>query len=250
MTDPAYPSDAADIEGYARYAVYYAAPRASALADLGGAWLGWDADRGAAPERPEVAGLPATAEAITARARGYGFHATLKAPFRLKEGATAADLAAAMAEFAAKTPAADGAPLAVMADLQFPALRPSAPSPGVDALAAAVVRAFDPFRAPLNEAELAKRRKSPLSPKHEAYLADWGYPYIFDEFHFHMTLGRGPDRAEAEAVAAALTPLFAPHLSDPFRFGEICLSGEPHPGDGDDPSATHFRILRRFALTG
>jgi hypothetical protein len=46
-------------------------------------------------EHPDLEGLGATElSEITGPARRYGFHATLKAPFRLAEGASEADLIA------------------------------------------------------------------------------------------------------------------------------------------------------------
>ena len=59
--------------------------------------------------RPVTPGVPggwtrAAIDAITLDARRYGFHATLKAPFRLAEGRTAAELDAAVARYAAGRP--------------------------------------------------------------------------------------------------------------------------------------------------
>ncbi|MEF9604921.1 DUF1045 domain-containing protein, partial [Paracoccus sp. PXZ] len=65
-----------------RYAIYYAPPE-GAFARRASAWLGWDAACGQPLTPPEL-GLPA--EEITRDPRRYGFHGTLKPPFRLAEG--------------------------------------------------------------------------------------------------------------------------------------------------------------------
>ena len=71
------------MEGFARYAVYFAPEGGSALWRFGCAWLGWDAETGAECAMPDPPGLPAPREALTRAPRRYGFHATLKPPVLL-----------------------------------------------------------------------------------------------------------------------------------------------------------------------
>ncbi len=230
------------LEGYARYAVYWAPEQGSGLWEAGSAWLGWDAAAARPVARPGGV-LPDghDAGAITADPRRYGFHATLKPPFRLAEGVAPGALDAALAALAARTAPAEGPPLAVDAGLGFVALRPSGPAPAVDALAAACVTGLDGLRAPLDAAELARRRAAGLSAAQEANLLRWGYPYVLDEFRFHLTLtGRLSD---PEPVRAALARHFAPHLGARLAIGRLCLFGDP---GGGQP----FRLLRAHALTG
>ncbi len=227
---------------YARYAVYWAPEQGSALWQAGASWLGWDAAAGRAVARPEEV-LPdgLNADALTATPRRYGFHATLKPPFRLADGTDAGALDAALAALAARTAPAEGAPLTVDARLGFVALRPSGASPAVDAVAAACVKELDRFRAPPDAAELAKRRAGGLSPAQDENLVRWGYPYVLGEFRFHLTLtGR---LADPEPVRAALARHFAPHLEGPLVVARLCLFGDPGGG-------APFRLLRAHALTG
>ncbi|HTZ38232.1 MAG TPA: DUF1045 domain-containing protein [Stellaceae bacterium] len=87
----------------ARYAVYFVPEPGAPLARFGAAWLGYDIAGGKAAARPALAGVPAERlEAITAEPRRYGFHATLKPPFSLAEGTSAAALDAAVAALAAR----------------------------------------------------------------------------------------------------------------------------------------------------
>ncbi|MCS0466276.1 DUF1045 domain-containing protein, partial [Burkholderia mallei] len=70
-------------------------------------------------------------------------------------------------------------------------------------------------------AERAKRAAAPLSERQRALLAEWGYPYVLDEYRFHMTLSDPlDDPAERaalidwwKAAAAALGPLPVDHAA-------------------------------------
>jgi hypothetical protein len=112
----------------------------------------------------------------------------------------------------------------------------------LNALANKVVSELDTFRAPLTQAELDRRRKSRLSPRQEELLAQWGYPYVMEEFRFHITLtGRLP-RTQAEHVHAVLTPVLSTMLPTPFVVGSLCLVGEDTDG--------MFHLIHRYALSG
>lgn len=225
----------------ARYAVYYAPPPTSPLWRKASAWLGRDAYTGEALDRPALSGLEdLDFDALTADPRGYGFHATLKAPFELAADATEDELLAFAGRFAADRPAfeAEIAPAALGAFLAF---RPVGASPTIAALAADCVRAFDPFRAPLSEFDLARRRRAPLTPEQDAQLFQWGYPYVFGDFRFHMTLTRSiPDEAVRARVLTALQAHFADETG-PHRFAGIAVFKQP---DRSSP----FTILERFAF--
>jgi putative phosphonate metabolism protein len=225
-----------------RYALYFAPRPETALAQFGARWLGWDVDRGAAVEALETAGLPrAIHGAVTEEPRHYGFHATLKAPFRLAEGATESDLVGMAASFAAGRTALTAAPLRFGPLATFLAFTPSEWSPPLHDLAADCVADFDAFRAPPTEAELAKRRKAGLSAAQESLLARWGYPYVMAEFRFHLTL-TGPLENELRArVGEALQPRVGPLLTEPLAIDDLTLCVEPTPTAG-------FRVLRRFPL--
>jgi len=226
----------------ARYAIYYAPPRDSALSRMADAWLGRDAWSGAALERPSLPGLDGLdLDALTADPRGYGFHATLKAPFELADGASEAELLDFAAAFAARqapfvaavSPASLG---------RFLAFRLETPTPQMDALHAACVREFDPFRAPLSDFDLARRRKAPLTEEQDSRLVSWGYPYIFEDFRFHMTLtGAIRDTALAERVLAALQAHFAP-VSGAHRFDGVAVFKQAD-------RAAPFHVLERFAFS-
>lgn len=225
-----------------RYALYIAPRPETALAQFGARWLGWDLERGQAIDAPETAGLSsALHDAATAEPRRYGFHATLKAPFCLAEGATEGDLIGVAAAFAAERAPLATAPLRFGPLAGFLAFTPGEWSPRLHDLAADCVAAVDAFRAPLTEAELAKRRRAGLSAAQETLLARWGYPYVMGEFRFHMTLTGSLESEIRAQVGDALQPKVHALLGEPLMVDNLALCVEPAPMSG-------FRVLRRFPL--
>ncbi len=236
------------LEGFARYAVYYAPPAGSKMEAAGAAWLGWNPETGGETEPPELpAPLLEARDELVRQARRYGFHATLKAPFRLAEKFEVDELDAALERFAEATPPAEGPALTAVhakgEEMGFVALMTDGPAPEIDALAERCVTQLDLLRAPLTAAELAKRRRAGLDTMEDANLRNWGYPYVLKRFRFHMTLTVRVSRAEAERIVPELDELFAPTLEWPFTIRELALFGDP--GDG-----APFRVLKRYPLTG
>jgi hypothetical protein len=219
-----------------RFAIY-AVPGAG-LADAAGAALCQQAEQWlgrSATGQPVTAGVPvgwtrAEVDAITASARRYGFHATLKAPFRLAEGRTPAELDATLAGFAASHAGALVPRLSLDCLGGFYALVPGAKAEGLHALADEVVTAFDAFRAPSTEAEIARRHPESLTQRQRELLKTWGYPYVLDEFQFHLTL---TDRIPCErrpAVERTLRGWFASSLGITVPVGALALFTEDEPG--------------------
>jgi hypothetical protein len=181
----------------------------------------------------------AAVDAITVDARRYGFHATLKAPFRLAEGRTPEELDAAVARFAAGR-AATVIPQLTLARLGgFFALVPGAEAPGLHALADEVVRAFDDFRAAATEAELDRRNPAALTPRQRELLGAWGYPYVLDEFLAHLTLTDRIPKERQPAVERALTGWFAELLGADMPVDALAVFTEAEPGAPFELRAVH-----------
>ncbi len=223
----------------ARVAAYYAPQPDDALFAAGSAWLGRDPESGAPLPQPDV---PNIAE-VTAEPRLYGFHATLKPPMRLADNCRWSDVVAAAAELADRTAAFDLPRLAVADVFGFLALRETVPCPPLQALADDCVEHLDPFRAPTSEAELARRRRARLSPRQDAMLVRWGYPYVFDAWFFHMTLTRRLSAEEKGFYQPAAEAHLACALAIPRRVTDICLFVQPVPGEA-------FVIEKRLKLRG
>lgn len=211
-----------------RVAIYYTPPAGHKLARAGAEWLGRD------PFAEPETGLPVTSGRdgvgeLTAEPRRYGFHATVKAPFRLADGRTLDELAAALGAFCSDREAPRLGPLRI-ADLEnFTALAPDGPRPALDALAADAVRNFEPFRAPLSPEELARRLTPSLTARQEEHLRLWGYPYVFEEFRFHMTLTGRVAEARRPAVIEMLQGRFNGLLDAAPRLDCLALFVEPEP---------------------
>jgi putative phosphonate metabolism protein len=226
------------MDDIARYALYLIPE--GALGAFGEEWLGWDAARGVALPAPE--GAPADWQAITAEPRRYGFHATIKPPFRLAEGCTAAALGEAVGALCARLDPVDCAGLRLSAIEGFLALVPEGETAALDTFAARIVAELDGFRRPADAGEIARRRAAGLTEGQEANLARWGYPYVMEEFRAHFTLtGRLPPDRGAE-VAAHLAGWLVGVRLRPFRVESLCLAGEMAGGG--------FRLLHRYALSG
>ncbi|MEM6594237.1 MAG: DUF1045 domain-containing protein [Pseudomonadota bacterium] len=221
---------------YARFAIYYVPPKGP-LAEFGATWLGWDVLAGLEAHQYDLPGL----HDITMTPRKYGFHGTLKPPFKLKGGQTQSGLELATAAMAKTVPLAlcDGLELTRLG--RFLAITPSGALDDLQRIADACVRDLDEFRAPASEAELARRRKAGLSARQEALLSRWGYPYVFEEFRFHLTLsGQLPD--EDIKTWQEILRSHLPDLPAPFVIDQIALCGERQDG--------RFELIHRYPLTG
>lgn len=171
----------------ARYAIYYVPVPASALYRFGASVLGYDAYSGSAVPYPEGADH-AVWPTLTRDPRVYGFHATMKPPMQLKDGVSEHDLERAFRAFAHEQKRVTAGGLVVRELGSFIALVPAAPCEPLNALSALCVSHFDRFRALMTEQELARRLTPGLSHRQIEHLYRWGYPHVFEDFRFHMTL--------------------------------------------------------------
>ncbi|MGY9057261.1 MAG: DUF1045 domain-containing protein [Alphaproteobacteria bacterium] len=228
-----------------RYAIYFAPAQDTPLWLFGIGWLGRDPISGRLLPPTEVPGL-AEKQVVSATEspRHYGFHATLKPPFHLADGVGVVEVQAAAHQFAAARKPFDAPPVTLQRIGRFQAFALTAPSAEMDSLAADSIMHFDRFRAPPSEAELAKRRGRGLSERQERYLQQWGYPYVMEEFRFHMTmLGSNHDEAVHDAVTAYLNPKAAIFAEQPLRVDAVCLYRQETP-------EAPFRMVERFPFTG
>ncbi|ABD08774.1 Protein of unknown function DUF1045 [Rhodopseudomonas palustris HaA2] len=225
-----------------RYAIYYLPPPGSVLDRFGSALLGYDVVTGAEPPFPEAMtrAVPDWA-AITREPRKYGFHATLKAPIALAAGQSEAELLWACATFA-ETPRAIPVIAPVVQSIgSFIAVVPSAPSDELVQLATDCVRSFDTFRAPLTAADRARRKPAQLTPRQIQYLDHWGYPYVIEEFRFHMTLTGSLDRVRHVELLGLLRQQF-----DVLDLGTLAI--DRIAVCRQDSAGERFRSIGQFQL--
>jgi putative phosphonate metabolism protein len=227
---------------FPRYAIYYAPDADSALARFGAELLSYDAFTGGdmlvhadvlaqAPDWPLLIKDP----------RKYGFHATLKAPFPLAIDKTEVELIAACEAFVA-TPRAIPVIAPVVRSISgFTAVVPDAASADLSTLAQACVESFDDFRAPMTPDDRARRKPENLTPRQVEQLDQFGYPYVRDDFRFHMTLtSRLPPDRQAP-VREMLEQRFAVLALASLRIDRVVLFKQ-------DSATARFRVLRSFSL--
>lgn len=214
-----------------RYAIHFAPPADDRLSQTAARWLGRDAFTGETNELQALPGLDADSRhALTADPRRYGFHGTLKAPFALADGSSEADLIAAFEDFAADLTPFEIRKLVLHQLGPFFALVSEAHCQALQEFAAQAVQSFEPFRAPLSDADMARRNPDKLPERQRQYLKEWGYPYVFEEFQFHLTL-TGPVPAETTTtMRTVLEGTFAEHIGKPLHVASVALFVEPHRG--------------------
>ncbi|MDB5749986.1 MAG: hypothetical protein JWP65_407 [Ramlibacter sp.] len=219
-----------DLQLAARYAIYHAPAVDSAWWRFGAGWLGRDELRDLALPQPRLAGLsPDRFAAATAGPRRYGFHATLKAPFRLRAGASEQLLLRRLAEVAGTLGAV---PLGALFPLQldgFVALVPAGRPEGLHAVASHCVLQLDDLRAPLTQAELARR--GPLDAIGASLLQRYGYPHVLERFRFHLTLSGQVDDATAQVLlarAAEAVDALQHGAAGCARLDRLCLFRQDH----------------------
>lgn len=206
-----------------RYAVYYTPRAQSALSKSVASWLGRDAFEDVEVETSH--GL----DAYVVSPRRYGFHGTLKAPFRLADAVEEKDLLELFESFCAGQ-SAFTLPKITLGKLgSFFALVPAEPDEALSALASDVVKAFEPMRAALTHGEIERRNPDRLTPRQREHLMRWGYPYVMDEFRFHLTLSDAVPTNKSDEMEAALRHHFAEFIDQPLQIDTLGLFVETAP---------------------
>jgi putative phosphonate metabolism protein len=227
---------------YPRYAIYYVPEPDSDFDRFGTELLGYDATTGEDLAFPDgILQLAPDWRELTHDPRKYGFHATLKPPHSLAPGKTETELLAACEAFA-NTPR----PIPVINPIVdsisgFIAVVPAEPSDELERLAADCVREFDSFRAPLTSEDRARRNPSTLTPRQREHLDRWGYPYVMEDFRFHMTLTGRLGDAKRAPIRTILQERFALLGITTLSIDRIALFRQ-------DDADSRFRIVWHGAL--
>lgn len=226
---------------FTRYALYYAPPPSAGWSRIATGWLGWDMQTGQEVAHPVLADLPLPLAEITRAPRKYGLHATLKPPFRQAAGMEPGDLEAACESLVKTLPALSVGPLRLTRLGQFLALCPPATAELSD-LAAACVRGLDHLRAPMTQTEYSRRLNTNLTPRQLSNLNIWGYPFVLDDFRFHITLSGRLPKGDLGLVQTVLEQTLVPNLPEMFKITDLALAGQDRDG--------RFHLLRRFSMSG
>lgn len=223
-----------------RYAIYFTPPAGDPLLKVAANLLGRNAFSGQPVKVPQIRGLDnADFAQLTESPRRYGFHATLKAPFHLAEDFEERELLSAMMHFASSINPIEIPKLEISCLDGFFALVPSEPLAGLNQLANDIVVAFDRFRALPTEHDIKRRNPDALTISQRRNLEQWGYPYVFEDFRFHMTLTGPvpePDRPKIERI---LSEFLEPVLEEPVEINNLALFTEAQPGDPFEINSLH-----------
>ncbi len=214
-----------------RYAIYFTPSMYDPLSVAAASWLGRNVYSGEAPEAPSIAGFSRQELAFhTAVPRRYGFHGTIKAPFRLNAETSESALLKSLMHFASTMTPFEIPRMEISRLGEFYGLAPSVPCDQMNYLAASVVQTFDTFRAPLSDAEIERRDPDRLTAPQFSNLHRWGYPYVMDEFRFHMML-TGPVNSNLNTrFETALRDFFGPVLNEPLKISSLALFIEQEAG--------------------
>ena len=111
----------------------------------------------------------------------------------------------------------------------------------VTELAASTVSYFDKFRAPLSDKDIEKRRQRRLTPQQDALMLRWGYPYVMQEFKFHMTLTGPLALTKLMRSNDVQTHGFRNSLVNHSNISSLALLGE-------DNDSGRFHVIERLSL--
>jgi putative phosphonate metabolism protein len=233
---------AAGVTNFPRYAIYYIAAPGSELDRFGSHLLGYDAHSGEDLPFPDgIVQMTPDWRNLTTDPRKYGFHATLKAPLALAPGKEEAELLAACEAFADRPRLIPRIMPVVDSISGFIAVVPAEPSAELERLAADCVREFDSFRAPLTPEDRARRNPQVLTARQCEHLDRWGYPYVMEDFRFHMTLTGRLEVPRRNTVLAMLRNRFS-------ELGPGSLSIDRIGVFRQDSAASRFRVAAHWKL--
>jgi hypothetical protein len=218
---------------FSRYAIYYIPDLP--LFQIGSDWLGWNSLTG------QETTLSTNHHRITDRPRKYGFHATMKPPFSLASNSTQGELQDAFQAFCATVSPATGGTLKISRLGRFLAMTQDVQSNDVTDLAASTVSHFDKFRAPLSDNDIQKRRQRRLTPEQDALMLRWGYPYVMQEFKFHMTLTGPLQNDEIVSIEQLANTRFQEFIGQSLNIASLALLGE-------DKDSGRFHVIEKLSL--
>jgi hypothetical protein len=217
-----------------RFAIYYAPSRTSPWWGHGCRWLARDPESGAVLAPPVVPALAARLRDVPGLSRSpqrYGWHGTLVAPARSVAHTTLDDIVRHARAWAEGQSAFDLTVEAAALE-RFVAIRPATDegAAAMGALAADALHEFAPLRAMPSEQERHRRlAAADLNARQRELLERWGYPYVLDQFRFHMTLSDSIEPDDRQAIIEWWRTQL-PQLG-PLPIDGAALFVEPQPGE-------------------
>lgn len=213
----------------ARYAIYFAPDDDSELGVFGATVLrrhALDSTDWLNPAMPVEFPQSSVWSDRIQRPAHYGFHATIKAPFELSKGQVSDNLIADVADFcqSQQTISLDG--LAPIRTNRYDALAFEIQPEALRQLASDCVMRFDKYRAPLTDADIVRRDPASLTEREIENMHSFGYPYILDDFNFHMTLSGRNDHNDADYLSW-LRSLYQSMVTTTPLLDRLCVFYQP-----------------------
>ncbi len=226
-------------KNYKRYAIYYVPSENSELDLFGKCWLGWDPYKGEETTKSDLSKLPSFKKfsSLVLTPKQYGFHGTIKAPFKLKNEYTYNDLENKVREISKQIHSFYFDQLIIEKLGNFIGLIPTN-NLKVNAVSNKFVEELDYLRDELSESEIKKRKPHKLTSNQKQMLFKWGYPYVFDEFKFHLTLTSKLNVVEIDDVFRSLQNILKQVNLNKISFNNICIFGQK--------SDEKFYFVQRF----
>ncbi len=229
------------MDDFSRYAIYYVPPESDHLTKFAASWFGWDVYQGIRVNYSELSNLNYDIKEITKKPCKYGLHGTLKAPFSLAKDRTIDELRLSLSRLSSSIKKFEIPFISLRKISGFIAIVPTTQNKKLNFLAKKCLQELDCFREVESLEILNKRRSVELSSSMKQNLLKWGYPYVLNDFQFHLTMTSKLAPKVSENVFSVLSSELSSVLNSPLVISKICLFGE---------SKIHgkFKVIEEFSL--
>ena len=224
-----------------RFAIYFVPPESNDLTRFTASWFGWDVYKGIKVDYPVLHNLNYDIKEITNTPSKYGFHGTLKAPFSLVPNKTIDDLKLSLSMLSRSIKKFLIPSICLREISGFIAIVPTVQNQSINFLARKCLEGLDCFRDAEPPEILNKRRSAGLSSSEERHLLKWGYPYVLDDFRFHLTMTGKLTPKVSKNVFSVLSSELQAALNAPLPINKICLFGESNING-------QFEVIDEFSL--
>ena len=227
----------------ARYGIFSCPDDSTPLAAFGEQALGRRADGSSIEISSDSYPDAEMASSLRKTPAHYGFHATLKAPFQLAEGASETALLEAVEQLAVRQKPVHMYALSPRVLTNFVALAFETQPLAIAALAEQCVIGLEGLREPMSAEDISRRQPAKLNSTQRSYLHRYGYPYVLSEFQFHMTLTGEFNQSTHKVYGDWLNSLYGRIVCEAPTLDRLAVVWQP---DRVSP----FKRIAQFAFDG
>ena len=226
---------------FSRFAIYYMPSGSNPLSIFASSWFGWNPHQGRDVSYPVLKNLNVNIAELTTKPGKYGLHGTLKPPFALAKHKNFEEFRVAVSKLSKSIYKFEIPSISLRVMNGFIAIVPTIQNEYMNCLAKKCVKELDDFREPESSMSVNKRRSVGLSERQEIHLRKWGYPYVLDDFNFHLTLTEQLEPQLLENVFLVLASKLKRVLLAPLLVDRIFLCGESVDNG-------RFKVIETFSL--